>query len=77
MVNWSKRVRETGRAAPASSAGAAPGGSSRIPRVSCWQQFEAVPHLTLHKLKDLLAARRIAVSHDIVAFPQGRSFKNP
>jgi hypothetical protein len=30
-------------------------------------QFEAVPHLTL-KLKDLLAARGIAVSNDMVAF---------
>jgi hypothetical protein len=32
-------------------------------------QFEAVPHLTLNKLEDLLAARRIVVSHDMVAFP--------
>jgi hypothetical protein len=29
-------------------------------------QLEVVPHLTLHKLKDLLAVRGIAVSHDTV-----------
>jgi transposase len=41
-------------------------------------QLEAVPHLTLHKLKDMLAARGIAVSHDTVwrfLRRQGRSFK--
>ena len=41
-------------------------------------QLEEVPHLTLHKLKDMLAARGIAVSHDTVwrfLRREGRSFK--
>jgi transposase len=41
-------------------------------------QLEAVPHLTLHKLKNLLAARGIGVSHDRVwrfLRRQGRSCK--
>jgi hypothetical protein len=41
-------------------------------------QLEEVPHLTLRRLKDLLAARGIAVSHDTVwrfLRREGRSFK--
>ncbi len=41
-------------------------------------QLEEVPHLTLHKLKEVLAARGIAVSHDTVwrfLRRQGRSFR--
>ena len=42
------------------------------------EQIEEVPHLTLHRLKDLLAQRGIAVSHDTVwrfLRREGRSFK--
>ena len=41
-------------------------------------QLKEAPHLTLHKLKDMLAAHGIAVSHDTVwrfLRRQGRSFK--
>jgi len=41
-------------------------------------KVEEVPHLTLHKLKDMLAGQGIAVSHDTVwrfLKREGRSFK--
>jgi putative transposase len=41
-------------------------------------QIEKVPHLTLHRLKDLLATRGVAVSHDTVwrfLRHEGLSFK--
>jgi putative transposase len=77
VAKWSKRLRETGSAAPARF-----GGHRKCTlephRDFLLAQVEEVPHLTLHKLKDLLAARGIAVSHDTVwRFLQreGRSFK--
>ena len=77
VVKWSKRVRETGSAAPAKF------GGYRTCTLEPHRDFvmarlEEVPHLTLHKLKDLLAARGIAVSHDTVwrfLRREGRSFK--
>jgi transposase len=77
VVKWSKRLRDTGSAAPAKF------GGHRTCRLEPHRhlvlaQLEQVPHLTLHKLKDMLAARGIAVSHDTVwrfLRRQGRSFK--
>ena len=64
-MKWSKRVRETGSSAPAKF------GGYRTCTLEPHHEFvlarlEEVPHLTLHKLKDMLAARGIAVSHDTV-----------
>jgi transposase len=77
VVKWSKRVRETGSAAPAKF-----GGHRTCllepHRDFVLAQIKEVPHLTLHRLKDLLAARGVAVSHDTVwrfLRRQGRSFK--
>ncbi len=76
-VKWSKRVRETGSATPAKFGGHRT--SLLEPhRAFVLAQLKEVPHLTLHRLKDLLAARGIAVSHDTVwrfLRRQGRSFK--
>ena len=43
-----------------------------------WSVKGQVPHLTLHRLKDMLAARGVTVSHDTVwrfLRREGRSFK--
>ena len=76
VVKWAKRLRETGSAAPAKF-----GGHERCgldpQRDFILAQVEAVPHLTLHGLKDILAARGIRVSHDTVwrfLRREGRSF---
>jgi transposase len=77
VVKWSKRVRETGSAAPAKFGGYRTC-TLEPHRAFVLAQLEAVPHLTLHKLKDMLAARGIAVSHDTVwrfLRREGRSFK--
>ena len=77
VVKWSKRVRETGSAAPAKFGGYRTC-TLEPHRDFVLSQLEEVPHLTLHKLKDMLAARGITVSHDTVwrfLRRQGRSFK--
>ena len=77
VVKWSKRVRETGSPAPAKFGGYRTC-TLEPHRDFVLAQVEAVPHLTLHKLKDILAARGIAVSHDTVwrfLRREGRSFK--
>jgi transposase len=77
VVKWSKRMRETGSAAPAKFGGYRTC-TLEPHRDFVLAQVEEVPHLTLHKLKDMLAARGIAVSHDTVwrfLRRQGRSFK--
>ena len=58
VVKWSKRVRETGSAAPAKFGGYRTC-TLEPHRDFVLAQLEEVPHLTLHKLKDLLAARGI------------------
>ena len=77
VVKWAKRLRETGSVAPAKF-----GGHKRCgldaQRAFILAQIEAVPHLTLHGLKDILAARGIRVSHDTVwrfLRREGKSFK--
>lgn len=77
VVKWSRRVRETGSPAPAKFGGHKT--HSLAPhRDFVLSQIEKVPHLTLHRLKDLLAAHGIAVSHDTVwrfLRHEGLSFK--
>ncbi|WP_366935726.1 transposase [Hyphomicrobium sp.] len=77
VVKWSKRLKETGSPAPAKF-----GGHKKCSlephRDFVLAQVEEVPHLTLHKLKDMLADQGIAVSHDTVwrfLKREGRSFK--
>ena len=77
VVKRGRRLRETGSPAPAKF-----GGHRRCSldahRAFILAQIEAVPHLTLHRLKDILAERGIPVSHDTVwrfLRRQGQSFK--
>ena len=77
VVKWSQRYRVTG------SVSLDKMGGYRRPlldphRDFIIEQIERTPHLTLHALKDLLAARGIAVSHQTVwefLRRQGLSFK--
>jgi transposase len=77
VVKWSKRVRETGSAAPAKFGGHKT--CRQAPhRTFVLGQIEKMPHLTLHRLKELLAERVVVVSHDTVwrfLRREGRSFK--
>ena len=77
VVKWAKRVRETGSPAPAKFGGHRK--CSLDPhREFVLEKITEAPHLTLHRLKDLLAERGIAVSHDTVwrfLRRQGQSFK--
>ena len=77
VVTWSQRHRATGSVAPDKM-----GGYRRrvlVPhREFIIEQIERTPHLTLHGLKDLLAARGIKVAHDTVwtfLRREGLSFK--
>jgi len=77
VVKWSKRLKETGSPAPAKFGGYKKC-SLEPHRDFVLAQVEEVPHLTLHKLKDMLAERGILVSHDTVwrfLKREGRSFK--
>jgi len=65
VVKWSLRLRETGSSAPAKFGGFRTC-SLDAHRDFILEQIKEVPHLTLHRLKDLLAERGIAVSHDTV-----------
>lgn len=77
VAKWSKRLRETGSVASAKF------GGHRKPCLEAHSEFilaqiDEVPHLTLHRLKDLLADRGVVVSHDTVwrfLRRAGRSFK--
>jgi putative transposase len=65
VVKWSQRHRQTGSVAPGKVGGhrrpvLAPHRAFIVERVS------REPHLTLHRLKDELAARGIEVSHNTV-----------
>ena len=65
VVKWSQRQRITGSVAPGKM------GGHRKPildphRDFIVQRIEAVPHLTLHRLKDELALRGVKVSHDTI-----------
>lgn len=65
VVKWSQRYRTTGSVAPSKV------GGHRKPllephRAFILEQISRTPHLTLHRLKDELAARGINVSHNAV-----------
>jgi putative transposase len=65
VVKWSQRLRETGSVAPAKFGGHRKSALDAH-RDFILSQIDEVPHLTLHRLKDLLAERGISVSHDTV-----------
>ena len=65
VVKWSQRYRATGSVAPGKM------GGHRKPVLEPYRTFikeriSQTPHLTLHALKDELAARGIKVSHNAV-----------
>ena len=65
VVKWSQRYRATGSVAPGQM------GGHRKPilephRVFIMERIRQTPHLTLHGLKDELAARGVKVSHNAV-----------
>jgi transposase len=65
VVKWSQRYRATGSVAPGKM------GGHRKPildlhRVFILERIGQTPHLTLHGLKDELAARGVRVSHNAV-----------
>lgn len=65
VVKWSQRHRTTGSVAPGKM------GGHRRPilephRAFILEQIAQTPHLTLHRLKDELAARGVRVSHNAV-----------
>lgn len=65
VVKWSQRYRQTGSIAPGKV------GGHRRPvlepqRAFIVERIKQEPHLTLHGLKDELAARGVAVSHNTV-----------
>src|SRR6478736_5691626 len=65
VVNWEQRWRATGSVAP----GKMGGHRKRVlepHRDFILERIEQTPHLTLHGLKDELAARGIVVSHNAV-----------
>ena len=65
VVKWSQRYRRTGSVAP----GKMGGHRKRVlepHRSFIMQRIRQTPHLTLHRLKDELAARGVIVSHNAV-----------
>ena len=76
-VKWTQRYRATGSAVPGKM------GGYRRPILESHRSFileriNAEPHLTLHRLKDELAARGVKVSHNAVWLflrREGLSFK--
>jgi putative transposase len=65
VVKWSQRYRATGSVAPDKM------GGRRKPvlephRAFLMERIRQTPHLTLHRLKDELAARGVIVSHNAV-----------
>ena len=76
-IKWSRRYRQTGSVAPGQM------GGHRRPvldphRAFILERISQTPHLTLHGLKDELAARGVKVSHNAVWLflrREGLSFK--
>jgi putative transposase len=65
VVKWSQRYRATGSVAP----GKMGGHRKRVlepHRAFINERINQIPHLTLHRLKDELAARGVTVSHNAV-----------
>jgi transposase len=65
VVKWSQRYRATGSVAPGKM-----GGHRKVVlaphRAFIMERLRQTPHLTLHALKDELAARGVKVSHNAV-----------
>ena len=65
VVKWSQRYRATGSVAPGKM-----GGHRKLVlephRAFIMERISQTPHLTLHRLKDELAARGVNVSHNTV-----------
>src|SRR3546814_11176181 len=64
-LKWSQRYRATGSVAP----GKMGGYRKRVlepHRAFIVERIEQIPHLTLHRLKNELAARGVVVSHNAV-----------
>jgi putative transposase len=77
MVRWMQRHRETGSVAP-SKRGGGPKLKLEAHRDFLLERISQVPHLTLHGLKEELAARGVIVSHNAVWLfmrREGLSFK--
>jgi transposase len=65
VVKWSQRYRATGSVAPGKIGGHRK--CALVPhRAFIVARIEQLPHLTLHGLKDELAARGVKVSHNAV-----------
>lgn len=65
VVKWSQRYRRTGSVAPGKMGGHRP--VILAPhRAFIVERLRQTPHLTLHGLRDELAARGVKVSHDTV-----------
>ena len=65
VVKWSQRHRTTGSVAP----GKMGGHRRRVlepHRAFILEQIAQTPHLTLHRLRDVLAARGVSVSHNTI-----------
>jgi putative transposase len=65
VVKWSQRLRATGSVAPAKMGGH----RKRVlepHRAFILEQIARTPHLTLHRLKDELAAHGVTVSHNAI-----------
>lgn len=65
VVKWSQRYRATGSVAP----GKMGGHRKRVlepHRAFILEQIAQTPHVTLHRLKDALAARGVIVSHNAI-----------
>ena len=65
VVKWSQRYRRTGSVAPVQTGGY----RKRLlepHRAFILERIRQTPHLTLHGLKDALAARGVRVSHNTV-----------
>jgi transposase len=77
VVKWSQRRRATGSVTPGKMGGHRK--STLDPhRAFLIERIEQTPHLTLHRLKDELAARGVKVSHNAVWLflrREGLSFK--
>ena len=65
VVKWTQRFRATGSVAPGKMGGHRKRALDRH-RSFILERISQTPHLTLHKLKDELAARGIHVSHNAV-----------
>lgn len=65
VVKWSQRHRATGSIAPAKMGGYRKS-ALEAHRAFIVERIEQTPHLTLHGLKDELAARGVKVSHNAV-----------